>query len=146
MVSTVSEMYFKYDKSDYAQSLRALYGNDGYDKYIAKMNSIMENPLKKSHDKYTAEKELQYKAALANAKQAQAKWSQFKNKYASNLSIMRQNNNGYSLTSTQRQNALQASGSGAINAYANFNDAQSEVDYALSLYNEATHSGINFMG
>ena len=146
MGTTVSESYFKFDKSDYARSLRAIYGNDGYEKYMAKMNSVMDNPLKTSHEKYTAEKELQYKTALANAETARNKWNQFKNNYTNNLSVMKQNNNGFSLTSTQRQQALQASGSGAVDALNNFKNAQLNVDYALSLFNEATHANINFMG
>ena len=33
---------------------------------------------------------------------------------------------------------------GAVAAYRNFTKAQSEADFALSLYNDATHSGITW--
>ena len=60
----VSENYFKYDQSDYAKSLRTIYGEDGYKKYTAKMNSIMTgeenltNPIKASKEKYIFAKKL----------------------------------------------------------------------------------------
>ncbi len=146
MITIVSENYFKNDQSDYAKSLRALYGADGYEKYTKTMNSIMDNPLKKSHEEYTLKKQEQYKLALAKAKKARTIWNDYKNNYSNNLALMRQNNNGFSLTGMQKHNALQASGSGAVEAFNNFNSAESEVDYALSLYNDATHSSVNFMG
>lgn len=34
---------------------------------------------------------------------------------------------------------------GAVAAYRNFTKAQSEADFALSLYNDATHSGITWL-
>lgn len=146
MVTIVSENYFKNDQSDYAKSLRAQYGADGYEKYTKKMNSIMENPLKKSQEEYIQKKKEQYQIALLKAKKAKTIWGDYKNNYSNNLAAMRQNNNGFSLTGMQKHHALQASGSGAVEAFNNFNNAESEVDYALSLYNEATHAGINFMG
>lgn len=150
-VTIVSQQYFKYDQSDYAKSLRKIYGEDGYKKYTAKMNSIMTaskdttNPIAESKKKYTKAKEQQYKQALANLKQASALWNEYKNNYEVNLTAARANNNGASLTGIQKQNALQNSGDGAVTAFRNYNDAQSEVDYALSLYNDATHSGMNFL-
>ena len=70
-ISIVSENYFKNDNSDYAKSLRAMYGEDGYEKYTAKMNSIMTaqkevtNPIAKSKAEYIKTKEAEYKNALA---------------------------------------------------------------------------------
>ena len=49
----------------------------------------------------------------------------------------------YFLSGGQKQAALQSSGTGAVQAFKNFNEAEFEKDYALSLYNDATHSGIN---
>jgi len=144
--TVISENDFKYGTSVEAQSLRARFGANGYKKYTAYINSIMTNPLKESHEQYTEAKKEQYKLALLNAKKSEAIWNQFKNNYNNNLAAMRRNNNGFSLSSTQRQQALQSSGSGAVDAMRNFQEAQSEVDYALSLYNDATHAGINFMG
>jgi len=150
-VKIVSQQYFKYDQSDYAKSLRKTYGEDGYKKYTAKMNSIMAeskettNPIAESKKKYTKEKELQYKAALANLKKASNIWNDYKPQYYSNLTTAKANNNGVSLTGIQKQSALQNSGEGAVTAFRNYNEAQAEVDFALSLYNDATHSGMNFL-
>lgn len=141
-VQIVSQDYFKYDQSDYAKSLRKIYGEDGYKKYKAKMNSVMTNPLSESKEKYTQEKKEQYYAALANLKKTGNIWSGYKNQYNTNLNIARAQNGGLTLSSTQRNEALKNAGDGAFTAQQNFKDAQSEVDYALSLYNDATHSGM----
>jgi hypothetical protein len=58
---------------------------------------------------------------------------------------MRNNNNGLSLTGAQKTLALQNAGTGAVSAYNDFKDAQAEADYALSLWNESTHSGVNYL-
>lgn len=146
----VSENYFKYDKSDYAQSLRKIYGENGYKKYTAKMNSIMEqkdltNPIAKSKEEYIQAKKEQYIAALANYKKASNIWGEYKNQYSVNLNNAKANNGGLSISGTQKQLALQNSGDGAVTAFKNFNDAEFEKDYALSLYNDATHSGMSFL-
>ena len=150
-ISIVSENYFKNDNSDYAKSLRAMYGEDGYEKYTAKMNSIMTaqkevtNPIAKSKAEYIKTKEAEYKNALAMKAKAANIWGRYKNSYSANLSIAKQNNNGYSLSGAQKQQALSNSGDGAVAAYRNFTKAQSEADFALSLYNDATHSGITWL-
>jgi len=144
-ITIVSENYFKYDNSDYAKSLRKQFGNDGYKKYKAKMNSIMTNPLTESKKKYTEQKEIQYQQALANLGKARSVWNNYKSTYKSNMSIARYQNNGISLSGEQKRYALEASGDGAVTAYNNFNDAQAEADFALSLLNDATHSGMGYL-
>lgn len=149
----ISEFDFKYSKSDYAESLRKTYGENGYSKYTAKMNSIMTenkskdltNPIAESKEKYTQEKKEQYMAALANFKKASNIWSEYKPQYNANLNNVRNQNGGLSISSGQKQSALQSSGDGAVSAFRNYNDAQFEKDYALSLYNDATHSGMNYL-
>src|SRR5574344_2164151 len=121
-VTIVSQNYFQNDNSDYANSLRQIYGNNGYQKYVAKMNSIM-----------------------ASNKDMSNPIAESKGKYITNLNLARANNNGLSLSGTQKQEALQNSGSGAFKAQQTFQDAEFEKDYALSLYNDATHDGMNFM-
>jgi len=149
----VSESYFKYDKSDYAQSLRTIYGEDGYKKYEAKMNSIMdkdstvlENPIAKSKKAHIAQKEAEYKNALAAKRKAANIWGRYKAGYEANLSTAVRNNNGYSLDGNQKSEVLANSGNGAAKAYRNYTDALSAADEALSLYFDATHSGMSFMG
>lgn|SRR5574344_2403275 len=150
-VTIVSQNYFQNDNSDYANSLRQIYGNNGYQKYVAKMNSIMasnkdmSNPIAESKAKYIEAKKEQYYQALLNFKGAERNWSEFQGKYNTNLNLARANNNGLSLSGTQKQEALQNSGSGAFKAQQTFQDAEFEKDYALSLYNDATHDGMNFM-
>lgn len=145
----ISEQDFKYGNSDYAVNLRKVYGENGYKKYVAKMNSIMvaqkdlTNPIAISKEKYILEKKEQYLAALANFKKASSVWNEFKSQYNTNLNISRSQNNGASLTGAQKQIALESSGSGAVKAFKNYNEAEFERDYALSLYNDATHGGIN---
>ena len=154
MGKIVSEQYFKYDTSDYAKSLRQLYGDGGYKKYTDKMNSIITkgktftNPIAESKAEYIAEKEAQYKQALANLSKSRNIWNRYKSNYRANLAATSRQNNGISITGQQRQAALEGAGGGAVKAYNNFNDAQSEADYALSLYNDATHDGmpLNLMG
>jgi len=141
----VSENYFKYDNSDYAKSLRTRFGKDGYKKYITKMESTCTNPLTESKKEYIKQKEEQYKAALANLEQKRNIWNRFKNNYSINLSAIQAQNNGISVNGMQKQIALKNSGSGAINAYHNFNNAEADADFAFSLLNDATHSGINFL-
>lgn len=147
----ISEFDYKYGTSDYAVNLRKIYGNNGYQKYVAKMNSIMAkdkdltNPIAESKKEYIAAKEVQYKEALANLAKTRNIWNNYKNTYSTNLNNAIAQNGGISLNGSQRQNILQNSGDGAVKAYNNFNDAQSEVDYALSLYNDATHSGMSYL-
>jgi hypothetical protein len=145
VLKIVSENYFKYDNSDYAKSLRLQFGEDGYQKYTQKMNSIVTNPLEKNKEEYAQAKAAQYKKALTNLAQAENIWKGYNKNYQSNLITMKNNNNGFSLTGEQKHQALQASGTGALTAYNNFTDAKSEADYALSLWNDATHSGVNFL-
>lgn len=150
----VSEKYFKYDQSDYAKSLRTIYGEDGYKKYTTKMNSIMTgeenltNPIKASKEKYIFAKKVAYQQALANLNKSENIWNDYKASYSANLSQAMKNNNGYSLSSAQKQAALANSGDGATTAYKNFTKAQSNADEALSLYFDATHSGmaVNMLG
>lgn len=152
-VKIVSESYFKNDNSDYAKSLRKIYGDDGYKKYYAKMNSIMTldndekitNPIAKSKAEHIKRKEIEYKAALAAAGKAKNIWNNYSNQYAMNLSKARANNNGYSLTNSQKQQILANTADGASDAYKNFTQAQSDADMALSLYFDATHSGMSFL-
>ena len=148
MGKLVSEQYFKYDTSDYAKNLRKIYGNNGYKKYTDKINSVITNPIAESKAEYIAQKEIQYKQAIANLTKSRNIWNRYKNNYQSNLNATSKQNNGLSITWQQRQVALENSGSGAVKAYNNFNDAQSEADYALSLYKDATHDGmpLNLMG
>lgn len=153
-VKIVSENYFKYDQSDYAKSLRTIYGEDGYKKYTTKMNSIMTgeenltNPIKASKEKYIFAKKVAYQQALANLNKSENIWNDYKASYNANLSQAMKNNNGYSLSSAQKQAALANSGDGATTAYKNFTQAQSNADEALSLYFDATHSGmaVNMLG
>lgn len=145
----VSENYFKYDKSDYAQSLRKMFGENGYKKYTAKMNSIMTkdnltNPIAASKAEYISEKETQYKTALAAKSKAANIWNRYKLSYAANYTTAVKNNNGYSLNSSQKADVLKNSGDGAAKAYQNYNQAVKDEDYALSLYVDATHSGLSF--
>lgn len=147
----ISEFDFKNGTSAEIVNLRKTYGNSGYQKYVAKMNSIMAkdkdltNPIAESKKAYIAEKEAQYKQALGNLNKARNIWNDYKSTYNTNLSNAVAQNGGISLNGTQKQNILKNSGNGAVSAYNNFNDAQSEVDYALSLYNDATHSGMSFL-
>ncbi len=141
----VSENYFKYDNSDHAKSLRSRFGQNGYKKYTAKMQSTLTNPLEESKKEYIRQKEEQYKAALTNLEQKRSIWNKFKNNYNSNLLVIQAQNNGISVNGAQKQMALQNSGSGAVNAYNNFNDAEADADFAFSLLNDATHSGMNFL-
>lgn len=147
----ISEYDYKYGTSDYAINLRKTYGDNGYQKYVAKINSIMEkekdltNPIAISKEKYIQAKKEQYITALANYKKANNVWNEYKSQYSTNLNNAIAQNGGISLNGTQKQNILKNSGDGAVSAYNNFNDAQSEVDYALSLYNDATHSGMSFL-
>jgi len=155
-VKIVTESYFKNDNSDYAQSLRAIYGEDGYQKYSAKMNSIMAkenepdsetitNPIAKSKAEHIKKKEIEYKNALAAAAKAKNIWNRYANDYSINLNRAKKSNNGYSLSGYQKQQILASSGDGASAAYRNYNLAQSNADMALSLYFDATNSGVNFL-
>lgn len=154
-ISIVTENYFKNDNSDYAKSLRAIYGEDGYKNYAAKMNSIMvkeetaskdlTNPIAKSKAEYIKKKEIEYKNALAAAAKAKNIWSNYANNYSVNLNKAQKSNNGYSLSGYQKQQVLANSGDGASAAYKNYNQAQADVDMALSLYFDATHSGMNLL-
>lgn len=147
----ISEYDFKYGTSDYIVNLRKKFGDNGYQKYYAKMNSIMTkeqdltNPIAENKKKYIAAKELQYKEALANLTKTRNIWNNYKSTYNTNLSNALAQNGGISLNGSQKHNILLNSGDGAFKAYNNFNDAQSEVDYALSLYNDATHSGMGYL-
>lgn len=74
----LSENEFRTGKSDYAKSLRAQFGEDGYEKYSAQINSIIEdakeknkdiaaeNPLKKSNEARIAYLEAEYARAIAD--------------------------------------------------------------------------------
>lgn len=154
MSKIVSEQYFRFDSSDYAKNLRQIYGEDGYKKYTAKLNSVITkgktftNPIAKSKAEYISEKEIQYKQALANLSKSRNIWNRYKSNYRANLDATSKQNNGISISSQQRQAALEGAGGGAVKAYNNFNNAQAEADYALSLYNDATHDGmpLNLMG
>lgn len=147
----ISEQDFKYGLSDYAVNLREKYGENGYKKYVAKMNSIMvsqkdlTNPISVSKEKYLQDKKEQYLAALANFKKADSVWSEYKPQYNINLNNAKSQNGGISLSGGQKQYALQSSGGGAVKAFNNYNDAESEKDYALSLYKDAAHSGMNIL-
>lgn len=146
----ISENEFRFGTSDNAVRLRNIYGQNGYKKYVAKQNSVMAksdltNPIAKSKEEYTLAKKSDYYAALAQFNKASNVWNEYKSTYNSNLNTLRTQNNGISLTGTQKQSALVGSGDGAVSAFANFNKAQSEVDYRLSLYNDATHSGMNYL-
>lgn len=103
----------------------------------------LTNPIAISKEKYILEKKEQYFAALANFKKASSIWNEFKPQYNTNLNNAKTQNNGFILSGGQKQEALQSSGTGAVQAFKNFNEAEFEKDYALSLYNDATHSGIN---
>lgn len=147
----ISEQDFKYGVSDYAVSLRKIYGENGYKKYVAKMNSIMSaekdltNPVAVSKKRYLQEKKEQYLAALANFKKADNVWSEYKLQYNVNLNNAKSQNGGFLLTGSQKQAALQNSGDGAVKAFNNYNDAEFERDYALSLYKDAAHSGMSIL-
>lgn len=146
----ISEYEFKFGSSDNAVNLRKIYGNDGYKKYVAKQNSIMvkeglTNPIAQTKEAYTAAKKSDYYTALAQLKKTSNIWNDYKSTYHTNLNSLREQNGGLSLSGTQKQSALTSSGDGAVVAYNNFNKAQSEVDYRLSLYNDATHAGMNFL-
>ena len=76
----LSETEFRTDKSDYAKNLRSIYGDDGYQKYSAKINSIIEegkektkkiapdNPLKKSLEARITYLEAEYARAIADTR------------------------------------------------------------------------------
>ncbi len=153
-INIVTENYFKNSNSDYAKSLRAIYGDDGYKKYSAKMNSIMTaendskeitNPIAKSKQEHIKRKEIEYKNALAAASKAKNIWSRYSNQYSINLSQAQKNNNGYALSGYQKKQVLANSGDGASTAYKNYTQAQADVDMALSLYFDATHSGMSIL-
>ena len=97
----VSENYFKYDQSDYAKSLRTIYGEDGYKKYTAKMNSIMTgeenltNPIKASKEKYIFAKKVAYQQALAKLGKSENIWNDYKASYSANLAKARQENKDF---------------------------------------------------
>lgn len=144
----VSENYFKYDQSDYAKSLRTIYGEDGYKKYSAKMNSILAkddenltNPIKISKQKHIQAKKIAYENAVAQKNKAENIWNNYKRSYYANLDTARKSNNGV-LTGELTRAALANCGNGAEAAYRNFNTANSNADEALSLYFDATHSGL----
>ena len=120
----VSENYFKYDTSDYAKALRARFGNDGYEKYYTKMNSIMENPIAKHKKEYQEEKRLQYEQAIAKTKKTSNTW--------------------FGLHTT-KQEAFAKKDNNAILAFKNYQQAIADRDFALSLYNDATHSGMQYL-
>ena len=68
----LSETEFRTGNSDYAKSLRSIYGDDGYQKYSAKINSVIaeangdnkkavpENPLKRTNEQRIAYLEAEY--------------------------------------------------------------------------------------
>lgn len=146
----ISENDFKYGTSDYAVSLRNTYGDNGYRKYTAKMNSIMNakdltNPISESKERYLLAKKEQYIAALANFKKADNIWGEYKSQYSTNLSIAKNQNGGLTLSGSQKQSALQGSGDGAVSAFKNYNEAEFEKNYALSLYNDAAHSNMSYL-
>mgnify|MGYP000813347836 CR=1 FL=1 len=105
----ISEQDFKYGLSDYAVNLREKYGENGYKKYVAKMNSIMvsqkdlTNPISASKEKYLQDKKEQYLAALANFKKADSVWSEYKPQYNINLNNAKLQNGGISLSGGQKQ-------------------------------------------
>jgi hypothetical protein len=106
----------------------------------------MTNPLEESNKVYSQQKEAEYKQAIANRATAENVFNNnYKNKYMSNLEGLKSNNAGISLTGTQKTQALQAAGSGAEVAYRNLEDAKKAEDLALSLWNDSTHNGINFL-
>ena len=81
----ISETEFRTGNSDYAKSLRSIYGDDGYQKYSAKINSIIaeagddnkktapENPLKRTNEQRIAYLEAEYaRVKMQNAKNKSA--------------------------------------------------------------------------
>ncbi len=140
MAVHLSKSEFLYGDSEYAKSQRKKYG-DNYKAY--KKSKEIVNPMEVSKKEYIAQKEAQYKEALLNLSKSQALWDNYRKTYDVNLTAARANNNGFSLTGAQKDAVLRASGDGAVQAHANFENAQAEVDYTLSLYNYATH-GLNF--
>lgn len=138
----LSKNEFLYGSSDYAKEMRQKYGDDysGYKKFFKAIN-----PMEFSRMENIQKKEALYKAALANLKANENIWNRYKNNYEIGLANARARNNGMALNATQKQQVLRATGDGAVQAQANFKNAQSEVDYTLSLYNEATHSGMNYL-
>ena len=79
----LSEVEFKTSKSDYAQSLRTIYGDDGYQKYSAKINSIIEEgreKTKKATPDNPLKESLEARIAYLEAEYARVKKINIKNK------------------------------------------------------------------
>jgi hypothetical protein len=134
-----------YGSGDYAKSLRAAYNNNYYAYYSKNAPLLFENPLKKTHEKYLKAKKAQYMEALANKNRAENLWNQYKLSYEQNLASMRIQNNGTSLSSSQRKAALNGAGRGAGDALLKYNNAKSEEEYAFSLLRDATSSSISLL-
>ena len=144
-IHILNESEFKYGTSDYAVNLRKLYGIDGYNKYRAKVNSIMDNPIAENKKAYIETKEAEYKAALANLKQSNTVWSNYKKTYNTNLNNAIAQNGGVSLTGTQKHIILENSGNGAVNAKNDLENAQFEADHAFSCLKDAKLRGMQYL-
>lgn len=144
-IHILNESEFKYGTSDYAVNLRKLYGIDGYNKYRAKVNSIMDNPIVENKKAYIETKEAEYKAALANLKQSNTVWSNYKKTYNTNLNNAIAQNGGVSLTGTQKHIILENSGNGAVNAKNDLENAQFEADHAFSCLKDAKLGGMQYL-
>ena len=134
-----------YGSSDYAKSLRKIYNND-YNAYYAKYMPIyLENPLKANHENYIAMKRAEYLQALTNLNKDENIWNGFKGVYEGNLARLRKNNNGHSLSFSQKASALSGAGTGASAALLNFNRAKFEEEYAFSLLRDASSGSVSLL-
>lgn len=81
----LSETEFRTGNSDYAKSLRSIYGDDGYQKYSAKINSIIAEGKKGNKDVATdnpIKESLETRIAYLEAEYARVKQVNIKNKLA----------------------------------------------------------------
>ena len=143
MTLYISKSEFLNGTSDYAKQMREKYGNDtqAYENY----KNATSSSLFFSYNEKVEEKEEAYKQAKAKLQEQKNKWNQFKYKYSANLAQATAKNGGFSLNGTQRHQVLQATGDGALKSFKDLEKAQSDLDFALSEYQDAAFSGISYL-
>lgn len=92
----LSEYDFLNDNSDYAKSLRAIYGTDGYQKYTAKINSIIaeakennnsSNPMQKTNAARISYLEEALRQAVATNNKKRAEYRNYRSKLSGMIKI-----------------------------------------------------------
>lgn len=122
MATIVTESFFRTNQSDYAKSLRAKYGKDGYNRYVISFKSKATNPLKTSN-----QNRINYlETALGMAKKALAKAKQAYRSYFQSIS-------GLSSISSNQQATLAQKGIAA-------GKADMDVDLYTAALGDAYHS------